>query len=175
MQTTCNLLTASRYLKPGGIVEHVEIDWTPRLTERCKEPPVEAKPLFEWWHYVKEASIIRGTNIQYPANMKQLLRDAGFNNFKHQVIEIPLKRELFDRWEKHMVEGLLFLLTCGARDNARLSTLEGLSLSFLTREAGFNADKARQMCADVRAVLGTHGMQNVLPVCFNLWVSHRSR
>lgn len=141
-----------------------------------KNPPVETRPLLEWWHHVKEGSAIRGLSMAYPEDMEQMLRDAGFRNFMHQVIEIPLIQYQEDRWQKHIAEGLLFALVCGASDEAPLSTLEGMSMSFLTRESRKSADEARRLCADVRNVLHRGGITNTLPICFNLYVSqHQSR
>lgn len=137
-----------RHLKPGGYIEHVEIDWTPR----CDDDTLPSSWYTKWWHtYVGPPYNVAGRPITFNPQTQQLLESRGFINVRHEQYRIPtngwsnIKSEHVSGtwWENAMASG-----------DGRGHGFEALSLAVLTHYQGWSAEHARKLCEDAMADAG---------------------
>nr|POF17040.1 secondary metabolism regulator lae1 [Quercus suber] len=83
---------AERYLKPGGQLESVEFDWTPRRDE--SRPIHPDSPVLRYWHLLQHATQSIGKPIAYRADMQTLLVSAGLDIVKHSTVTIATAENL---------------------------------------------------------------------------------
>nr|POE80040.1 hypothetical protein CFP56_08106 [Quercus suber] len=74
------------HLKPGGQLESVEFDWTPRRDE--SRPIHPDSPVLRYWHLLQHATQSIGKPIAYRADMQTLLVGAGYDIMKHSTVTI---------------------------------------------------------------------------------------
>jgi hypothetical protein len=115
--------------------------------------------------------------MAFPENMQRMLKDSGFSIRKHEIHDISflrhpaLRKDSVHDHDMHVMEAFLPTLCMGGRNDHPTSTLEGLSMSFLTGEGGRSADQARKLCGNVLKVLMTEGLAKDLPMYFNLYIA----
>lgn len=140
-----------RYLKPGnGCVEHIEIDWTPRLSNK-NGFPAELRPLQEWWSYMKQASHQRP--VAYQEDTGELLTSAGFTDITHKTVRISLQshpKDIRDANLKRLFQS--FMCLRDDSDGGVPRSFEGLSLSLFFRELGLQPDRIRALCDTLRSI-----------------------
>lgn len=141
---------------------------------RGRDFPPEALPLRQWWHGMQRASTLAGKPIDYPKDLEHILRDAGFINFNHQEIQIPLRRfegtGSENAWEKHLVEYFICSLT-GWRDRLSENPLFGWTVSLLSRQLNVSPAQIKEICSNARDLL-YKGFAKETPVYFTLYVLH---
>jgi ubiquinone/menaquinone biosynthesis C-methylase UbiE len=152
---------AYRSLRPGtGQIEHIELDWTPRSTER--QLPPQAQALSNWWAWTLHASQLAGKPLDYREDTEELLERAGFVDIGHKRVRVPLfypgtrdKRE--------------YLLSHGyqmAMGYTNSQSFTGFSMALLTRYFGWTPQQVADICANALAVV----QQTPLPLYITLCV-----
>lgn len=106
--------------------------------------------------------------MDYRRDTDSMLENLGFINLTTQTVQIPLKRDPGDFWEKYLVETFLVALTNPHDKSHETSTLVGLSMQLFTTYLGWEPDKVRRLCNDVTAVLTGCALRKKLPIYFNL-------
>jgi len=128
-----------RHLKPGGYIEHVEIDFEPR----CDDGSLPTDPLCTWYDYLKAATKRMHRPIEYNPHTGTILRTAGFVDIvEHKVIKLPMnswptedeKEREIGRWN---VLGLV-------------DSIEAWSLKPLIEVNGWDEKTVKSMVEDVR-------------------------
>lgn len=80
------------YLKPGGQLESVEFDWTPRWDEA--RPIHPDSPVLRYWQLLQHATQSIGKPIAYRGDMQTLLVGAGFDIVNHKTVTIATVENL---------------------------------------------------------------------------------
>ncbi|KAL1953333.1 hypothetical protein VTO42DRAFT_2987 [Malbranchea cinnamomea] len=87
-----------RHLRPGGYFEQVEINFEPHSDHYV---PTE-EPLYQWYYQLKAATSYAGKPIAFNRNTPRMLEEAGFEDVKPQLIELPLNSWRDDPHEKEV-------------------------------------------------------------------------
>ena len=152
-----------RYLRPGnGLMEHIEIDWTPRcLSDRGVG--AEVAPLFEWWRYMVEASSRNQKPITYREDTEALLTRVGFTDINHKTVRIPLQPTPGDRRDFELEQWFKGAMCVGGS-----RAFEAMTLSLFTRQLGYDPGYVRAACDVLKRICESRQW----PLYFNLWVIH---
>lgn len=162
-EITAWILTILRHLKPGtGFVEHIEIDWTPRLSGGSEFPPA-LDALSQWWRCMVQASASRP--IAYREDTGDLLRSAGFEDLTHRTIRISLQSSPRDERDANLKRYFQsFMCWKDERDGGMPVSFEALSTSLFYRQLGISADQTRSMCNMLRRIY----MSDKYPIYHNM-------
>lgn len=145
---SCFGLTSIRCLRPGvGHLEHVEIDWTPRTT--AAQFPSDARELYNWWYWVKQASEIAGKSLACREDADELLEQAGFRDVSHRRIRIPLYwHGQTDRKDVILAHGYQTAMgTSGS------TSFHGLSMLLLTQYLHWTPQQVQALCDQVLGII----------------------
>ncbi|TDZ60579.1 Secondary metabolism regulator LAE1 [Colletotrichum trifolii] len=114
-----------RQLKPGGVIEHVEIEWVPRSDDNTLAPDSD---LVRWGHTLSRAM----QRYRQPVDVfdaAATLRSIGFSDVTEQTIKLPI-----NPWSTNESEALI-----GRWFNLGLTHgLEALTLGPFTRIEGWD-------------------------------------
>ncbi|KAI0178909.1 methyltransferase LaeA [Hypoxylon sp. FL1284] len=137
-----------RYLKPGsGVIEHVEIDFTPR-SELGNLPDNSALRI--WAVELTEAMDRAGRPITANTNTVSMLQRLGYVDVEQVTKRIP-----FNSWPADEPEHSI-----GAWFNLGLiQGLQALSIAPLTRMNGYDPEQVADLCNRARKELCSRGMR----------------
>ncbi|KAI4597641.1 hypothetical protein KJ359_004345 [Pestalotiopsis sp. 9143b] len=135
---------AFRHLKPStGVIEHVEIDFTPLSGDNSL--PYDSRLRF-WFNELRLAHQQAGRPIVLDPTPETLLRQAGFEDIKRNIKEIP-----YHPWpssEHQRDVGRWFNL-------GMVHGLEAMSLAPLTRHRGYSKEQVDALLQDVKREICT--------------------
>ncbi|KAH8691943.1 S-adenosyl-L-methionine-dependent methyltransferase [Talaromyces proteolyticus] len=142
------------HLRPGGWLEHVEIDFRPRSDE-CS---LEHTYMHQWYQHLQLACEQSWRPIAYSASeTKKILEKQGFVNIDHQIVGLPMNTWPDDKHEKEV----------GRWYNLAISeSAETLSLAPFCRLLGFSRERVQHLAAEVRAEINTRKLRafNILHI-----------
>lgn len=126
-----------RHLAPGGTIEHVEIDWTPRWGEDSDEPAE-----FKAW-----SALFLDGMAQFERNAsvtihgaERLMKGAGFTDFREEIIPCYVNPSGSDPHQDETSEWLNLALC---------SSLEDMSLRPMIEKKGMAHEAVQGLCARV--------------------------
>ncbi|KAF2170083.1 hypothetical protein M409DRAFT_64449 [Zasmidium cellare ATCC 36951] len=139
---------AYRCLRPGiGHLEHVEIDWAHRTTD--PQFPAEAADLYNWWHWIRQASELAGKSLACRDDTEDLLEEAGFRDVSHRRIRVPVfwtgKR---DRKDIDLAHG--YQTAMGPKNS---QSFHGFSMLLFTRYLHWTPQQVRDLCDRVLKII----------------------
>ncbi|KAK6210762.1 hypothetical protein LQW54_005967 [Pestalotiopsis sp. IQ-011] len=139
-----NFSQPERHLKPStGVIEHVEIDFTPLSGDNSL--PYDSRLRF-WFNELRLAHQQAGRPIVLDPTPETLLRQAGFEDIKRNIKEIP-----YHPWpssEHQRDVGRWFNL-------GMVHGLEAMSLAPLTRHRGYSKEQVDALLQDVKREICT--------------------
>ncbi|KAF2816991.1 S-adenosyl-L-methionine-dependent methyltransferase [Mytilinidion resinicola] len=99
------------HLKPGGWIECQEPDYFPRTDDGKLSSD---NSLGKFWQEVSKGFAEMGVNLNSPAQLESLMREAGVVNVKEEVFDIPVgpwhsglrQKEIGHLWEDVLLQGL---------------------------------------------------------------------
>lgn len=134
-------------LKPGGIVEHIEVDWQPR----CDDDSLPRdSPVRRWWDLMQQASAASGKHIGFQSDAEHLLRRACFTTVERRAIRITHDEESQagnDEYQNNLAQWSRFVMF-----HPTFKTLNGLSMGLLTKN-GMQASQVEDLLRAVTTVL----------------------
>ena len=137
-------------MRPGaGFIEHIEIDWAPRVQHRngSPAPPTE---LMEWWEKMQRASASRP--IAYREDTGDLLERAGFVDIMHQKVRISLQPSI-DRRDFDLARHFQsFMCLRDDEDGGVPQSFENLTLSLFYRQLQLPVDQILRTCNTLRGI-----------------------
>jgi trans-aconitate methyltransferase len=125
------------YLKPGGWLEHIEIDLRPQYAPGANN----SRMLDEWYEYLDGATSRIHKRLEYPQNLRELLTNAGFVDIEEEVIRLPLNEWPEDESQKFI--GRWYNL-------GLIQALEALTLGPLSRSYEWPLENIRQLLTAVK-------------------------
>ncbi|KAK4504081.1 hypothetical protein PRZ48_004996 [Zasmidium cellare] len=149
---------AYRCLRPGiGHLEHIEIDWAPRTTE--PQFPAEARDLYNWWAWIRQASELAGKSLAYRDDTEDLLEEAGFRDVTHKRIRIPFVWEQADVQEKLLAHGYHT-----AMGHLGTQSFHGFSMLLFTRYLQWTPQQVQALCDNIVNIIQS-------PQCPRLYIN----
>lgn len=124
-------------LKPGGWLEHVEIDIRPRYEPGASN----SRQLDEWYGYLDGATTRARKRLEYPQNIRARLTNCGFVDVEEEVIRLPLNEWPENEHEKFVGRWYNLGLCQG---------LEALTLGPLTRAYEWPLENIQQLITAVK-------------------------
>ena len=145
-------------------MEHIEIDWRPRLYgEGAYGPAVQ--PLLDWWEYMEQASSRLQKPIAYREDTEAMLLRIGFTDITHRIIPVQMQAAPGDARNFYLGQHFRDIM-CMTEPNSTAppsQAFEAMSLSLLTRQLGFDAGYVRSLCDVVKRICNS----KQLPIYFN--------
>ncbi|KAJ6436789.1 methyl transferase [Purpureocillium lavendulum] len=125
-----------QHLAPDGCLEQVEIDWNPQWEEHGEVPPDSA--LTEWANCLLDALDLckRSARIS-PHNVRSMIEEAGFDDFKEQTIKCYVNPWSPYRNERETAKWFNLGLRQG---------MEAMGLRPMVEHLGMSVEQVRSLC-----------------------------
>jgi hypothetical protein len=127
-----------RVLKPGGVFEHVEIDFQPQSSDGSLPPDSKLRL---WARELYAAFDESGQSLEIDPGTQGLLEQLGFVEVKHYTMAIPFHPWPDDEHEKDMGRWFNLGMTQG---------IQALTMAPLTRMRRYSAEQVIQLVEDVK-------------------------
>lgn len=141
---TRDLCISSRYLKPGGKLELVEIDWRMQSDDPAPTPCA----LHAWYNAVAHASAAAGRPlVGVVENLEPWLRGAGFSVERWLPERLDVRENA--RYEVDETKNQLARLHRALLFDPAVGHLEGMAMRVLTQR-GWSEAQVRELCEAAR-------------------------